>query len=619
MKNKNSVCGLGAALCDKKSYIFLHGENNAKNGTFTVRESEDGMAFEALTSNAKVIDFSGPSDDFGACTSFHMAKDGKEYFLTYRHEEEGKMCIAQSRNLIDWEKVMELEDQGSGGKIVSDYLYAGRNVMFVGGDALHIYVSEDFKRWSRMKKSVMTLEMEKGGATEIAQKRIDVIDAEVVDDGIFVMYSVREIGASAERLELHGVLCDYGNPAVILWKSDRAIYSVEDTKKDDIRLFGAVIFDEYFVSYWMGKDDDMFLLRHYYKHEDQTDSAQHEEYMEEQVDDAPVTLTRVESNPILAPQDHSSWESKAVYNPTAIEENGNVHIIYRADGDDLMSVWGYAFSEDGVKIKKRLAEHIYSRDVGTRKMKKPSLPSYVSGGNANGGCEDPRAVLIDGIVYVTFTAFDGWGSVRVGLTSIDFDDFKNGQWNWHDTRLISPPGEMNKNWVLFPEKMNGKFALLHSFCPEILIDYIDDLSQLGYGNCIKSNNTRPIDPSRSWDSWFRGVGPAPIKTEDGWLIIYHAMDHRNPDRYRVGALLLDLDNPTREICRAEKPILEPEATYENDGIKWGVVYCCGAVVRDGTLFVYYGGSDTYTCVATAPLAQFLRDLKGKKEIKMKIN
>lgn len=626
MKNKNVVRGLGAALFNKKSYLFLYNGNNAENGTFTVRESKDGITFETLTANAKVVDINGPSDDFDECCSFHVSKDGKNHFLTYRHVEEGKMCIAQSKNLIDWEKIMELEDQGAGGKIISEYLYAGRNVMFVGGEALNAYVSEDFKKWSRVKKSLISFEQKDEKDDEkkqrkVEKKNIEVIDVEVVDDGVFVMYSITSRQKEKERFELHGALFDYGDPTKLLWKSAQAIYTIEDTKKDGVRLFGAVVFDEYFVSYWMSEDDEMFLLRHYYKHEEETDPEKKEE--DEggggEEEEESLALERSEQNPILSPQESLSWESKAVYNPTAIEDDGKIHIIYRADGDDLMSVWGYAFTEDGVKIKKRLSDHIYSRDVGTRKMTAPQVMPYTSGGNSNGGCEDPRAVLIDGVVYVTFTAFDGWGSVRVGLTSIDFEDFKEGNWNWHDTRLISPPGEMNKNWVIFPEKIGGKFAILHSFCPEILIDYVDDLSDLGYGNCIKSNNTRPIDPSRSWDSWFRGVGPAPIKTDDGWLVIYHAMDHRNPDRYRVGALLLDLEDPTREICRTEKSILEPEMTYENDGIKWGVIYCCGAVIKDDTLFVYYGGSDTYVCVATAPIAQFLSDLRGTGEVKMKIN
>ena len=626
MKNKNVVRGLGAALLNKKAHLFLFSSVNAASGTFTVRESDDGITFDTLTPSAKVVDINGPSDDFDVCTSFHMSKDGRDYFLTYRHEEEGKMCVAQSRNLIDWEKLVELEDQGAGGKIVSEYLYAGRNVMFVGGSDLNAFVSEDLEKWSRMKKSLISFNKDSNGEKDLEKRvqkeHIEVIDAEVVDDGVFVMYSITTRNGKKERFEIHGALFDYGNPTEILWQSAQAIYTIEDVTKDNVRLFGAVIFDDYFVSYWMDGDDEMFLLRHFYKREEETDPENQDEEdtgEDEESGEDVLTLERVEQNPIMSPQENLSWESKAVYNPTAIEDDGKVHIIYRADGDDLMSVWGYAFTEDGATIKRRLANHIYSRDVGIKKMTTPRITSYTSGGNSNGGCEDPRAVLIDGVVYVTFTAFDGWGSVRVGLTSIDFEDFKNCRWNWHDTRLISPEGEMNKNWVIFPEKINDKFAILHSFCPEVLIDYVDDLSSLGYGNCIKSNNTRPIDPSRTWDSWFRGVGPAPIKTDDGWLIIYHAMDHRNPDRYRIGALLLDLNNPTQEICRTQKPILEPEATYENNGIKWGVIYCCGAVIKDDTLFVYYGGSDTYVCVATAPIAQFLDDLKKTGEVRMKIN
>src|SRR5882757_4366175 len=150
------------------------------------------------------------------------------------------------------------------------------------------------------------------------------------------------------------------------------------------------------------------------------------------------------------------------------------------------------------------------------------------------------------------------------------------------TSLLSPPGEIHKNWVLFPQKIHGKFAILHSFYPKILISYFDSLDELdGKKNFIHSNNIRPVDPTRTWDSWFRGVGPAPIKIKEGWLILYHAMDHRNPDRYRMGALILDEKNPTKVLYRSAYPILEPEETYENEGDKWGVVYSCGAIVKDG--------------------------------------
>ena len=71
-----------------------------------------------------------------------------------------------------------------------------------------------------------------------------------------------------------------------------------------------------------------------------------------------------------------------------------------------------------------------------------------------------------------YTAFDGWGSVRIALTSIGLTDFLKKDWQWKKPTLISPPGEIHKNWVLFPEKINGKFAILHSISPDILIDIL---------------------------------------------------------------------------------------------------------------------------------------------------
>ena len=113
------------------------------------------------------------------------------------------------------------------------------------------------------------------------------------------------------------------------------------------------------------------------------------------------------------------------------------------------------------------------------------------------------------------------------------------------------------------------------------------------------------------------MGPAPIKTKEGWLVFYHAMDHNNPDRYRMGALLLDLKDPTKILYRSKEPILEPEAFYENEGHKWGVIYSCGAVVKGEDLFIYYGGADMVTCVATANLKLFLKELISTGITKLK--
>ncbi len=320
-------------------------------------------------------------------------------------------------------------------------------------------------------------------------------------------------------------------------------------------------------------------------------------------------LERFVGNPVIFPVTSTYWESKATFNPTAFINNGIVHLIYRAIGLGDMSTLGYARSDDGYNISERSFKPIFAHKHSHFSRPPHDSFFYSSGGGGNGGAEDPRITKIGDMLYMTYTAFNGWGSVRIGLTSITLEDFLHKRWNkWKLPVLISPPGEIHKNWVIFPEKINGKYAVWHSFSPKILIDYFDSLNELDGTKFIQSNNIRPIDPSRTWDSWFRGIGSAPIKTKYGWLVIYHAMDHRNPDRYRMGALILDLKDPTKILYRSNKPILEPKSFYENEGLKWGVVYSCGAVVKDGDLFVYYGGADMVCAVATANLDLFLKEL-----------
>ena len=121
----------------------------------------------------------------------------------------------------------------------------------------------------------------------------------------------------------------------------------------------------------------------------------------------------------------------------------------------------------------------------------------------------------------------------------------------------------------------------------------------------------------SWDNWVRGAGPPPIKTKYGWLLLYHAMDERDPNRYKLGAMLLDLHDPTKILYRSARPVLEPDETYENEGHKAGVIYSCGAVTIKDKLLVYYGGADKFTCVAEANLAEFIADLIAQKKPELK--
>ncbi len=325
-----------------------------------------------------------------------------------------------------------------------------------------------------------------------------------------------------------------------------------------------------------------------------------------------LDLKRSEKNPIISPAEQRYWESKATFNPTALAHDGKVHIVYRAIGESDNSVLGYAESNDGITVKETFPTPMYFHFLRQKDKSLPSI-SYSSGGGWGGGCEDPRMTKIGDRVYMLYTAFDGWGSVRIALTSISLDDFISHRWNWKEPVLISPPGEIHKNWVLFPEKIKkdgkDKYAILHAISPRIMVDYVDSLDEFDGDNFIYSiHQTSPMWRMR--DRFIRGVGPSPLKTKYGWLVIYHKTEKHDSHRYKLWAMILDTKDPTKILYNSAQPILEPDFWYENEGYKEGVVYSCGAVIKDGQLFVYYGGADKVSCVATANLDAFLLELTG---------
>ena len=324
-------------------------------------------------------------------------------------------------------------------------------------------------------------------------------------------------------------------------------------------------------------------------------------------------LERFAGNPIIEPRPEQHWESKATFNPGAIYEEGKVHILYRAIGDTDVSVIGYASSSDGVHIDERLDFPAYlprepfEGAVSHRSIVSYRESTYVSGGGGVGGCEDPRLTRLDDTVHMTYTAFDGYSLPRVALTSISRGNFLTNNWLWRRPVIISPPGIIDKNACIFPEKIDGKYVILHRIYPDILIDFLDDLNFDGETKWLEGKFK--ISPRGScWDSRKFGAGPPPIKTKEGWLLIYHGVGEQDPNRYKIGAMLFDLKDPTKILACSAKPILEPQAWYENEGWKSGVVYPCGAVVVGDRLFVYYGGADKVVCVASAKLNEFLEQL-----------
>ncbi len=321
-------------------------------------------------------------------------------------------------------------------------------------------------------------------------------------------------------------------------------------------------------------------------------------------------LRRHEHNPVISPLPIREWELNGTFNPAAFQDDeGRVHLLYRAIGADGISRVGHASSPDGLNFDTRSLYPVFEPQDGTGMPTNSTGPQeynpaiYTSGGGW-GGSEDPRAIRIDGKVYMTYVAFEGWHSVRIALTSIGLDDVKKGRWNWRRPLMISPPNTVNKNWVIFPEKINGRFAIIHSIVPEISIEYIDSLD--GLTTHIESKRRHGPQPGRKnfWDNRMRGAGPPPIKTDLGWLLLYHAQDMKEPEKYKLGAMILDHNNPEKILYRSPQPILQPDMYYENDG-KPGVVYASGAVTIGDNLMVYYGGGDKHVCIAQTPLKPLL--------------
>lgn len=327
-----------------------------------------------------------------------------------------------------------------------------------------------------------------------------------------------------------------------------------------------------------------------------------------------LLLKRPPINPILKP--HANlWEAVSVMNPAAIHLDGKIHLIYRAIGADGVSRLGYASSNDGINFDTVLPYPVYAvlNPGGAGSIRRYSPVLYPSGGSW-GGCEDPRMVVIDENVYVTFNLFDNW-VLRIGVISISKDNFIANRFNkWSDAIILSNSNR-EKNWMLFPEKIHGKFAVLHGIIDEdenrVRIEYTDNLNDLSKQKFETVDPQTVPDKKIAWHMHVRSAGPPPIKTKYGWLVLYHAHDQEESSRYKLGAMLLDLNDPTKILHRSPHPILEPDAVYENDG-KPGVIYACGAVIKDDTMFVYYGGADKITAVASAPAESFLQALSQDK-------
>ena len=214
------------------------------------------------------------------------------------------------------------------------------------------------------------------------------------------------------------------------------------------------------------------------------------------------------------------------------------------------------------------------------------------------GIEDPRVTQIGDTYYIYFSVVSPVGIGESMVSTTDFVTVK------HHGMIFGPD---NKDVLIFPEKINGKYYALHRPTmksvgdPNIWIAESDNL--LYWGNHKHLLGLR----EGMWDSGRIGGGAVPFKTDKGWLELYHGatLDHR----YCMGAVLLDLNDPSKVIARSNKPVMEPEASYEKNGFFGDVIFSCGAINEGDIVKMYYGVADTSMACAELSLKGILDSLE----------
>ena len=295
-------------------------------------------------------------------------------------------------------------------------------------------------------------------------------------------------------------------------------------------------------------------------------------------------VKRYEKNPISTKADVPA-AAKGVYNSGCVKTlDGKYVMLCRVETPSMKQILWPADSDDGINFKLR-SEPIKMPD--TEEFKEYTTGMYY----------DPRVTRIENKYYVVF-ACHGKHSCRLGLMeSADMEKF-----NW--VGFISETD--NRNGVLFPEKINGYYCRLDR--PNtgdgqgyMWVSYSPDLLHWGQSKAVATAQDE-------WGWKKNGPGAVPIRTDKGWLVIYHAVNVQCAAQYvyHIGVMLLDINDPSKIVARAKAPILSPVTDYELNGLTYAVVFTCGAVNEpDGQVKIYYGGADTVQCLATATISDLV--------------
>jgi predicted GH43/DUF377 family glycosyl hydrolase len=296
-------------------------------------------------------------------------------------------------------------------------------------------------------------------------------------------------------------------------------------------------------------------------------------------------------NPIITIAD-VPYPANTVFNAGAAKIGNETLLLMRVEGRNGISHLTVARSQDGIS--------------DWRIRGGPSLmPDPQGYPEERWGLEDPRITWLEerNEWVITYTAYSEGGPLVSLATTTDFEYFK---------RLgpVMPPED--KDAAVFPVRFKGRWAMIHrpvsshrGLDAHIWISFSPDLKHWG--------DHRLLIPARKgawWDANKIGLSPPPLRTHEGWLILYHAVKRTASGAiYRLGLALLDSDDPCRVIARSDEWIFGPEEDYELFGDVDKVVFPCGWVVEGGEVRLYYGGADSCLALSTASLSELLAWLK----------
>ncbi|MBP4138671.1 glycoside hydrolase family 130 protein [Flavobacterium geliluteum] len=336
---------------------------------------------------------------------------------------------------------------------------------------------------------------------------------------------------------------------------------------------------------------------------------------------------------VILEKTERTYEELGVLNPGIYQEGNIVHLFYRAAKKGNFSTIGYCQLQGPLTVIERNSAPVFS-------------PEFIYEIH---GVEDPRITKIDDTYYLTYVAYDGINASGALATSKDLKTFRkrgiitpkfimneftnlirkhlqnpsvakifafNMERNYPLTETIKDNLFIwDKNVVLFPKKINGKFVALHRLFPSIQLftfEKITDLTE-NFWKDYMSNLPEYIvmEPKYEHETSHIGPGAPPIETPDGWLLIYHAAERREKGLvYHACAVLLDLHNPLKVIARLAKPLISPSEYSERHGYVNYVVFPTGTSIFDDQLYIYYGAADDKISVASVNLNALLIELKN---------